>query len=88
MGRRSDSCEDDPCSSEDPVPEELEPDRNLSHSPLFQVAFILQNTPWDNTATLHAIEISPIELDYGVAKELDKWVRSRVEALTPGGEEQ
>ena len=40
----------------------------MSHAPLFQVAFILQNTPWDQAATLHDLEISPIELDYGVAK--------------------
>jgi len=48
--------------------DEIHPVRDMSHAPLFQVAFILQNTPWDNAATLHDLEISPIELDYGVAK--------------------
>jgi len=48
--------------------DELHPTRDMSHAPLFQVAFILQNTPWDQSATLHDLEISPIELDYGVAK--------------------
>ncbi len=48
--------------------DEIHPVRDMSHAPLFQVAFILQNTPWDNSATLHDLEISPIELDYGVAK--------------------
>jgi amino acid adenylation domain-containing protein/non-ribosomal peptide synthase protein (TIGR01720 family) len=48
--------------------DELHPTRDMSHAPLFQVAFILQNTPWDQSATLHDLEISPIELDYGVSK--------------------
>ncbi|MCP4927635.1 MAG: amino acid adenylation domain-containing protein [Gammaproteobacteria bacterium] len=48
--------------------DKLHPTRDMSHAPLFQVAFILQNTPWDQSATLHDLEISPIELDYGVSK--------------------
>ncbi|MGI9290684.1 MAG: non-ribosomal peptide synthase/polyketide synthase [Gammaproteobacteria bacterium] len=48
--------------------DELHPTRDMSHAPLFQVAFILQNTPWDQSAELHDLEISPIELDYGVSK--------------------
>ena len=48
--------------------DELHPTRDMSHAPLFQVAFILQNTPWDQSATLHNLEIEPLELDYGVAK--------------------
>ncbi|MDP6151442.1 MAG: amino acid adenylation domain-containing protein [Gammaproteobacteria bacterium] len=48
--------------------DEIQPVRDMSHAPLFQVAFIFQNTPWDQGATLHDIDLSPIELDYGVAK--------------------
>jgi amino acid adenylation domain-containing protein/non-ribosomal peptide synthase protein (TIGR01720 family) len=48
--------------------DEIHPVRDMSHAPLFQVAFILQNTPWDNGAELHDLKISPIEIDYGVAK--------------------
>ena len=48
--------------------DEIQPVRDMSHAPLFQVAFIMQNTPWDQGASLHDLEISPIELDYGVAK--------------------
>ncbi|MGI9309603.1 MAG: amino acid adenylation domain-containing protein, partial [Gammaproteobacteria bacterium] len=48
--------------------DEIHPTRDMSHAPLFQVAFILQNTPWDQEAKLHDLELSPLELDYGVAK--------------------
>jgi len=48
--------------------DELHPSRDMSHAPLFQTAFIMQNTPWDQSAELQNLRVEPIELDYGVAK--------------------
>ncbi|MGH9821768.1 MAG: amino acid adenylation domain-containing protein, partial [Blastocatellia bacterium] len=44
----------------------LQPVRDLSRSPLFQVLFVLQNAPFDEL-TLPAVEIQPITLDAGRA---------------------
>lgn len=49
------------------VVEILQPDRSLSHSPLFQVMFILQNAPMDEL-TLLDLELSPIERESTVSK--------------------
>jgi amino acid adenylation domain-containing protein len=46
---------------------ELQPERNLSHSPLFQVAFALQNVP-RQAVELSGLAVSPLELDSGMAK--------------------
>ena len=42
--------------------EVLQPPRNLSHSPLFQVMFILQNTPWE-TVEFGTLAVRPAEID-------------------------
>jgi amino acid adenylation domain-containing protein len=42
--------------------EELQPERSLSHAPLFQVLFVLQNTP-SESFQLPGLEMSPAELD-------------------------
>jgi amino acid adenylation domain-containing protein len=47
--------------------ETLKPERNLSHTPLFQVMFVLQNTPEENLA-LSGLSLSPLELDNVTAK--------------------
>src|SRR2546421_152569 len=43
--------------------EQLQPDRNLSHSPLVQVVFVLQNTP-ERKAELPGLSLTPLK--YGV----------------------
>ncbi|MDM8557980.1 amino acid adenylation domain-containing protein [Candidatus Parabeggiatoa sp. HSG14] len=47
--------------------ETLKPERNLSHTPLFQVMFVLQNTPEENLA-LPDLTLTPLELDNITAK--------------------
>jgi amino acid adenylation domain-containing protein len=50
--------------------EALQPVRNLSHAPLFQVMFILQNTPWE-AVPMAGIEVSPAETDAAAASKFD-----------------
>jgi surfactin family lipopeptide synthetase A len=45
----------------------LQPERDLSHSPLFQVMFILQNAP-RQVLELPGLTLTPLELDSGTAK--------------------
>ena len=47
--------------------EHLEPERTLSHAPLFQVMFILQNTP-QHTAEMAGLRLSAIEMGGQTAK--------------------
>jgi amino acid adenylation domain-containing protein len=47
--------------------EELQPKRNLSHSPLFQVMFSLENTPM-NDLELLGLTVTPVELENTIAK--------------------
>jgi amino acid adenylation domain-containing protein/non-ribosomal peptide synthase protein (TIGR01720 family) len=46
--------------------EELQPERNLTQSPLFQVMFILQNTP-NSALELSGLTIEPWDIDNGAA---------------------
>lgn len=47
--------------------ETLQPERNLSHSPLFEVMFVLQNAPMGNLK-LPNLEFTPLELEQVTAK--------------------
>lgn len=47
--------------------EALNPERNLSHTPLFQVLFVLQNTPMPRLE-LPNLKLDPVEYDQGTAK--------------------
>jgi amino acid adenylation domain-containing protein len=47
--------------------EELQPERNLSHSPVFQVMFDLQNAPM-NDLELHGLRLTPLPFDSLMAK--------------------
>ncbi len=49
------------------IVEALQPQRSLSHSPLFQVMFILQNTPMEELA-LPGVTLNPIELESTMAR--------------------
>lgn len=47
--------------------EALAPERDMSHTPLFQVMFILQNTP-KVLPSVSGLTVEYLDLDYGVAK--------------------
>ena len=47
--------------------EELQPERNLSHAPLFQVLFVLQNAP-TSAIELPGLIVSPVPVDKSTAK--------------------
>ena len=47
--------------------EELHPDRNLGHNPLFQVSFAFQNTP-RRSPQLSAIDVHELEVETGIAR--------------------
>jgi amino acid adenylation domain-containing protein len=61
--------------------EQLQPNRNLSHNPLFQVMFVLQNHE-QGQLTLPGLEITILEPDYPIAKfDLTLYLEERHEQL-------
>ncbi len=50
--------------------EALNPERSLSHSPVFQVLFTLQNTPWE-AATMAGLAVEPADCDAPDAARFD-----------------
>jgi amino acid adenylation domain-containing protein len=62
--------------------EELKPERSLSHSPLFQVMFVLQNTP-DPAWRLEGLAVSPLRITGETAKfDLTLFMQETSDALT------
>jgi amino acid adenylation domain-containing protein len=53
--------------------EELHPDRSMSHNPLFQAMFVLNNTPAPETELADGLTMSRIEAHAGTAK-FDLWL--------------
>ncbi|MDB9342354.1 amino acid adenylation domain-containing protein, partial [Nodularia spumigena CS-586/05] len=47
--------------------EQLQPERNLSQNPLFQVMFVLHNTP-SQTITLPDLKIEPVETEHSTSR--------------------
>ncbi len=59
----------------------LHPDRDMSHSPLFQVAFILQNAPRP-AATLPGLSVTPFEAENQTAKyDLTLYAMEKVDGI-------
>ncbi len=46
---------------------ELRPKRDMSHSPFFQVMFVLQNAPWE-AARLAGLQVTPMPIASGTSK--------------------
>jgi amino acid adenylation domain-containing protein len=62
--------------------EELNPDRNLSATPLFQVLFVLQNAP-SSTLKLRDVRVHPMPTESGTAKfDLTLSVTASTDSLT------
>jgi amino acid adenylation domain-containing protein len=49
------------------IVEAVEPERNMSHAPLFQVMLVLQNTP-ESRLGLPGLEVEAIDLEIGISK--------------------
>jgi amino acid adenylation domain-containing protein len=61
--------------------EELKPERSLSHSPLFQVMFVLQNAP-GNSLKFERLSVSPLRISAETAKcDLTLSMRESVDGL-------
>ncbi len=48
--------------------EELQPERHLSHNPLYQVLFVLQNVPGGGAVELPGVRLGHLPLERGLAK--------------------
>jgi amino acid adenylation domain-containing protein len=65
----------------DKVVEELQPERDLSHSPLFRVVFVFQNTPIQ-PLELPELRLTPLDLNYDTVRfDLTLWMEEEVAGL-------
>ncbi|MBC8229645.1 amino acid adenylation domain-containing protein [bacterium] len=62
--------------------EELQPERTLSHTPLFQVMFVFENTPTPPLEILPGLTLSPPKVNSKTAKyDLTLYMKERAEEL-------